>query len=204
MKAKRWTLGVVLVAAVSLWGLVEADAYLLYARAAGRWVLLSNRQAGGDAPGADAEARRIVAECAAAGKLAGKAGRTDLAARSALLAAQVLSAWPLRDGQAALKALRDSWAVLSAEPTTATAAAWLRAEVLLELGLTNEALKAISDLPEAGSTGPAGLLLRLAEALADRYVDGDTAARQDTCDMPGHGLHARGICPDREVAGGSS
>jgi hypothetical protein len=26
MKAKRWTLGVVLVAAVSLWGLVEADA----------------------------------------------------------------------------------------------------------------------------------------------------------------------------------
>ena len=149
-------------------GLVEKDAYLLYAWAAGRWEELSENPEMG---AAEARARDIVADLEKVPGLATtEEGKTVLAA-SALLHARALAGSPLKDLRAALRALDADQAALQADPAVAGAAAWLRAEVLLGLGMADEASKALAQVPEGAGGGSPVVRLRLAEALAARYGD---------------------------------
>ena len=160
--------------------LVKSDSYLLYARAAGRWTLLLGKLSTLDDSKATAEARQVLADCKVARKAAQRAGAKSLAARSAFLSAQVMAGLPLRDRQAALKILSEASKILKADKAVATEATWLHVEILLDLGLTNVALKKLSNLPGTEATDSIQTLLRLAEALADRYVGSDTATTRNT------------------------
>ncbi|HUU21714.1 MAG TPA: tetratricopeptide repeat protein, partial [Phycisphaerae bacterium] len=163
--------------------LIGDDAYLLYARTVGTWSQFRARPAPGDAAAAQKEARSIVAACAAAQEAAKASGNTGLTARSALLRSMVLSAPPLRDARETLDVLRENWDLLKRDEDTAGAAAWLRVETLLEMGLTDEALKAVEDLPPAGSGGRAAVLLRLAERVAERHTADDAEGRRRVTEL---------------------
>lgn len=156
--------------------LVGQDAYLLYTRAAATWAQLSGR--------ASAEqARQIAAECEAARRAAERAARADLAARSALLKARVLAPPPLGDPRAALEVLTGASALLGSEKVTSSAAAWLRVELLLDLGLTDSARKILADMGQADSAGSVEVLIRAAEALSGRYAAGDLVARRQIVEL---------------------
>lgn len=73
------------------------------------------------------------------------------------------------DPRAALAELNDAWALLSTQPITSQQAYDRRAALWIELGMIDQAVKAIEADPSAGS---ARSYLTVASALADRYVDG--------------------------------
>lgn len=170
--------------------LVGSDAYLLHALAAGRWAAFSASPPAGDPARAAEQARRIAADGEAARLAAEKEQAWALAGRCVLLRARVLASPPLRDPQTALKALGDAPYVFKTDGAVAAAASWLRVEALLDLGLTGEATKALAAMPASESAGPAGLRVRLAEALADRYVVGDLTARRKVVDLCNQALAA--------------
>lgn len=163
--------------------LVKSDSYLLYARAVGRWSLLLGKSSTLDDSKATAEARQVLADCKAARKAAQRVGAKNLAARSAFLSAHVLAGPPLRDRQAALKILNEASKILKADNAVAGEATWLHVEILLDLGLTNAALKKLSNLSGTEATDSIQMLLRLAEALADRYVGSDATARRTVVNL---------------------
>lgn len=151
--------------------LVTGDAYLVYCRAAGRWQQLAE-ELGADAvekTEAERRARQVVADLEAA-FAAAAAGDPAILARSALLRARALARPPLADLRGALGVLDASAAALAADAAVAGAAAWLRVEVLLDLGLIEEASKALDQVPEGSDKTSPLARLRLAEALAARYA----------------------------------
>jgi len=160
--------------------LAKGDAYLLYAHAAARWQVLAEELAALDgrvAPAtgaaetgaAEGRARRILADLEAAAEAASAAQNAGVLARSTLLRAQTLARPPLDDRRQALSVLDAGLGALQADPAVAGAAAWLRVELLLGLGLIEEASKALAKVPEGDEKGSPLARLRLAEALARRY-----------------------------------
>ena len=175
--------------------LVNADPYLLYARAASRWVLLSAESSAAESPGAAALAHQALGDCEAAQSAARRAGANPLAGRSAILAARILAAAPLNDPQKALRTLDEAADILTGEQEVEKEAKWVRVELLLDLGLTASARAQLPELSQAGSAGsPPGarprLLLRMAEAIADRYDKSDPQSRQAIVNLCNRALAA--------------
>ena len=156
--------------------LVDKDAYLVYARAAGRWQELSENPEAGSAEGL---ARDIVTDLEKIAGLATPEEGKALLAPGALLHAQVLAGPPLKDLRAALQALDADQATLRAHPIIVREAAWLRTEVLLGLGRAGDASKALAlELKDPGGGSPV-VELWLAEDLAARYTDAAKEAREE-------------------------
>jgi hypothetical protein len=151
--------------------LLGGEAYLLYARAAGNWRRLKDRPADAQDPPAAEQAAKAAARARAAAAQARKDGLADLSARSALLEATVLAWPPAGKTKEALKVLEDSAELLKQDPATAGPSAWLKVELMMDLGLTEEAVKLLAALPEGTARGKGELLVRLAEAQAQRYSD---------------------------------
>jgi hypothetical protein len=162
--------------------LVDADAWLLYTRSAARAQRLTEDLAdaavgASSAPGAaaagDSAARSravaVAADLARAGDLAAAASDKPLAARAALLRARVLARPPASDAREAYAVL-EAADTASADSATAGEAAWLRVELLLDLGLVDEAARALERVPEGAASGSPLARLRLAEGLAARYA----------------------------------
>jgi hypothetical protein len=147
------------------------DPYLLYAEAAGRWQALAAKLAAGRVKETDAgeTVRRVLRLLVDAEKRGQGAKALQLVARSALLRAQILAAPPTRDTRAALEVINQKWTMLKAERATAESAAWLRVELMMDLGLVDAATAAVAELQGEGMRGRANVSLRLAEALARRY-----------------------------------
>jgi hypothetical protein len=156
--------------------LVSGDPYLEYSLVAGKWQESQGEESGrrGDSStGAEdtiatVQARGIADEAAALEKSAAQGNQPGMAARAALLRAQVLAGSPLHDSRTALTVLTAQWDALRAEPETAAPAGWLRVELMMDLGLVDAASKALAELPDGGSPDSPLALLRLAEALAGR------------------------------------
>jgi len=149
--------------------LVAGDPYLGYSQAAGKWQKLFRRGAAGSEDAvAAAQARSIAQESASVEKAAAQAGQPGLAARAALLRAQVLSSALLHDTRAALDVLNSQWQALKAEPQTLEPAGWLRAQLMMDLGLVDAASKALAELPDSGSPNSPLALVRMADAMAAR------------------------------------
>lgn len=161
--------------------LARGDAYLLYCGAAARWQVLSEELAGGAVEKAAAEgrARRILADLAVAADAASAAADTGVLARSTLLRVQALARPPLGDRRQALSVLDAGLGALKDDPAVAGAAAWLRVELLLDLGLIEEASKALAKVPEGREKGSPLARLRLAEALARRYASVQDTGRSE-------------------------
>jgi hypothetical protein len=152
--------------------LTAGDPYLEYSLAAGKWQRLrDDAAAGADETVAMVQARSIVEEAAALEKAAAQRSQPAIAARAALLEAQILASPLLRDSRAALTVLNAQWDALRADREAAGPAGWLRVELMLDLGLIDAASKALAELPDAGSPNSPFALLRLAEALAGRAAD---------------------------------
>jgi len=149
--------------------LVAGDPYLEYSLVAGKWVAAATDEAGGpDDIARTVQARGLAEEAAALEKSAALAHQPGIAARAALLRAQILASPLLRDSRAALTVLAAQWDTLRAEPETAAPAGWLRVELMMDVGLLDAASKALAELPDGGKSESPQALLRLAEALAGR------------------------------------
>jgi len=161
--------------------LAKGDAYLLYSYAAARWqVLAADVEAGAvERVAAEGRAREILAGLASATQAAAAAEDSGVASRSTLLRVQVLARPPLEDRRQALSVLDAELAALQADPAVAGAAAWLRVELLLDLGLIEEASKALAKVPEGAQKASPLARLRLAEALARRYATVRDAGRAE-------------------------
>ncbi|MBE3069583.1 MAG: hypothetical protein IMZ66_05035 [Planctomycetes bacterium] len=161
--------------------LVAGDPYLVYCRAAGAYQRTADQWSEGALAEAEAKvrARGIAADLGKLGPVAAAAGDRGVAARGALLRATILARPPVRDADGALAVLRAEDAALKADPVVAGAAAWARVEVLLDLGLIEEAFKALAEVPEGFGEGSPVARLRLAEALAARYPDIAAAGRDE-------------------------
>jgi len=161
--------------------LAKGDAYLLYSHAAARWQVLSaDVEAGAVERGAaEGRARQILSDLEAAAKAAAAAEDSGVASRSTLLRVQVLARPPVADRRQALSVLDAELGTLQDDPAVAGAAAWLRVELLLDLGLIEEASKALAKVPEGTEKGSPLARLRLAEALARRYATVRDAGRAE-------------------------
>lgn len=170
--------------------LVEKNAYLLYVQGYCRYQSALNRL-GADG---DANALRDAAAAAAAHLHAAVSagGQDPLAAKAALLEAQVLSGPILRDARGALQRLSEQKAALAAEASTKAPAAYLRVQLMTDLGMIDAAAAELVSVGGDGSTGQAQTPLRLAEALAQRYDGSDAAAaaniRKQVLDLASRGL----------------
>lgn len=152
--------------------LVEGDAWLLYALAAGEAErLAADMEAGGLAEAeASARAAEVLAATDRALAAAEKAADRPILARATLLRARTLAGPPLRRRREALAALQRSPDVLKEDAAVAGSAAWLRVELLLDLGLAEEASKALEEAAGGSARGEPEARLRLAETLALRYA----------------------------------
>lgn len=158
-------------------GLVQDDAWLLYAMAAGLRDGLRGRDLSGQA--AKDAARKIVAMLENARRIAQESGPADLQGRIDLMLAAVQSEAPLLDKQAALVVMIEAWDRLIAQPDLVHEAVQSRLGLLVELGLTEDAIKFVEQLP-ADSIGQAGdALLSLASILAERF-DSVSEANRDS------------------------
>ena len=158
--------------------LAAGDPYLLYWRASCRCeILWSEAAKDANAPQLPQRARQLVSDVQAVGALAAKTSSADVAARCALLEAQVLASAPLADARAALKILNDRRALLDSDKAIAPNATVLRVQLLTDLGMVEEATKEFATIQEARNLDQAGAPLGLAEALADRYPSADAPSR---------------------------
>ena len=158
--------------------LVKDDAYLLYAQAGGRWAtLLANLPEQDDAKTRQ-DAKQLIEASLAAQEAAERSGEKDILARSLLLRSMILAGRPLRNPREGLKVLQEAPELLNADKSLAEAAGWVRVEMLLDMSLTDAALKAVENLQKTTQTGRSAVMLRIAEAMADRYTDQDLATRQ--------------------------
>lgn len=153
--------------------LVAGDAFLLYVGAAERWQTLAGRMTAGavEPKQAAKDAAQIAATLGEARKYGELSKRGELAANSALLRARLLAGKPLRDARAALEALNGQWKLLQSQQATAMPAAWLRVELMMQLGLLDGASEALAEVRKSGAASPTDVALRLAEMLANRFED---------------------------------
>ena len=157
--------------------LVEGDAYLLYAQAAGAYHQI--RQASTMPAGRRTQTRPApqapgaLLERAERAQRAAGSDSPELGASIALLKATVQAGPPQPDRKAALQTLIQAWPLLEKQPQVLSEAAQIRLRLLVELGLTGDALTFVDALPAsvAGSAGEEGLL-SLAAVLADRLETG--------------------------------
>jgi hypothetical protein len=161
--------------------LVAGDPYLLYTLAAAGSQRLSDQWTEGVVGEAAARdgVRKIAADLEKVAAAASQAGDQGILARGALLRARLLARPPVRDAAQALAALKAQETALKADAAVAGAAAWLKVEVLLDLGLIEEAFKALAEVPEGYGEGSPLARLQLAEALAARYADIAPAGRAE-------------------------
>ena len=151
--------------------LVAGDAYLLYARAGGRWQEFSAAARAGKTPGdAKKTCQAIAAALAEARSEAAKSGNTAIEARSALLGARILAGPVMKDSLGALTILNSARTVLAAEKATSAAAGALRLQLSLELGHADAAAEALRDIQQRGHEGRAEAVIKLAEIFSQRYA----------------------------------
>jgi len=147
--------------------LFKTDAALLYSRAVAAWTLVADADTTTQSTQpAQSPLREVLDDCIAAAAAARVAKDTAVLARAKLLEARVQLA--TGDGRACLQTLTDARADLQQDKDVAPEAAWLRAQVMLELGMVQAAAKEIE--PLANTPGmKVDVLLGLAGALAQRY-----------------------------------
>jgi hypothetical protein len=174
--------------------LIEGDAYLMYTDATRRWGDLALRlrsleaarpttaasgpaSAPADRPELEKLAAAIVEELSRACKAAQAAGMHALAATCAFQRCRLLARAPLGDARAALQAVNDHWRLLQSDPDARVPAAWLRVELMMQLGLLDAASDAVSELAKSGAAPDGDVLLRLSERLADRFAGTESPRR---------------------------
>lgn len=150
--------------------LVQSDAYLLYVLAAGRWDLLQRGSGGAPAEASTSAAvQKTVALLDEAVQLDSTSDPSDNGGRAILLKSRVLAEAPAPDKRAALRVLVDGWAMLTASPALVDEAVASRLQLLLDLGLADEASTLMESLPQGGTEQAASVSLALAERLARRH-----------------------------------
>ena len=151
--------------------LAEADGYLRHARAADLWRLLRSQLDAGqvDSDRASRVAQQILSDARAAQAVADRRKRPAVAARAALLEVQVLTHGPARDLREALKKLEAKRPMLQGDPVASAAAGQLHVELLLDLGMVEQAGDAFAQWDQHGQGASGDAALLLAEAWARRY-----------------------------------
>jgi hypothetical protein len=159
--------------------LVRGSALLLYCRALQNRALLPPPGESATRPAADSKkaAQAILADLRASQSAAREANDAPMLARAVVLEAQVIWRPPLQDPQAALQVLMAGRAAIEAVAPLAREAAWLRIQLLMDLGSVDAAMKELAALPQEGPSDQAAVPLRLAGVLAGRYPSADEAAR---------------------------
>lgn len=156
--------------------LVEGCAYLTYWQASLKWSDLSAATASAPASSlATSRPAGAILDLLTAAESA-KDCTGALRAHIALLRAKVLAGPPTSDLRAAVALLRERQNVLDAVPAVGREAAMLNVQLLLDLGLVDEAIRGLEKQPDAGGV-QASVPLRLAEALAERYLSAGPAGR---------------------------
>jgi tetratricopeptide (TPR) repeat protein len=160
--------------------LVGADPYLNYVRTAGLWQDLNQQIAAGKVSDDDARdrAKAIGDALEDLAKTARDANDPSTQRRALLLTAQTLGQPPIRDARAALALLQANSSLLNSEPATKVSTAQLRVEMMLDLGMFDQAAVAINDVGvAAGDAGGAMAVLHLAETLAGRFDTAEAGRR---------------------------
>jgi tetratricopeptide (TPR) repeat protein len=159
--------------------LVQGSAYLLYGQATRAYAALQPRLlSAATQPQADLakQVEAVAAGLRAAQAAAAEANDAPLLARAVLAQAQVRSRPPARDAQGALQLLTRNRPALDADKAVAVDAAWLRVQLMMDLGMVEPALAELAELPREG-LAQAAVPLRLAEAVAARFASVDEASR---------------------------
>lgn len=152
--------------------LVTDDPYLMQARAVADWQRLSRQITAGapSEPQTNEQMRHVREQIDAALSAARAAGNEEMIASCVLARARLLAGPPLSDTRGALQALEQDSELFESQSRVSREATHLRLELLLKLGLLEQALTLLNAIPEPAS-GPAGPgQLQLAELLVQQYA----------------------------------